>query len=375
LPQLFIAARKFVEDNWPIVAEMQPIGRIDKNPYLEKRYKSLKCFYQGIKILGHSFPPDLSKGFFGYHGTTPQAIVSICENGFDPERRSGQVHGRGEYFGITAVVSHGYTQKSSQLCFRQMIITFILRCPQITKKENFCYVVDNPVDWKYSFNLPVLVVTYGQMSNTQPLPFPNLIPDYVDDDVSSWHAPFRWHWCQDRGQYEPYNDTINRILERSYEQWKLHGGPSTIITPPFTSYFDNTSQIYQIDYKNNRQTNMNTSYQRAIDRRLMDKSSNIKKWFYRDKHGNWMQYESLIKNSIEKAYQSYRSEQGSSSVDIQFPDRPEIYQINFLLGQQINKTTNAIKSIKYEQGCPEPVKIPEGLKLIRGVLNKISKLF
>jgi hypothetical protein len=29
LPQLFIAARKFVENNWPIVAEMQPIGRID----------------------------------------------------------------------------------------------------------------------------------------------------------------------------------------------------------------------------------------------------------------------------------------------------------------------------------------------------------
>jgi hypothetical protein len=372
LPQLFIAAKKFVQDNWPVDAQMQPIGRVDENPYLEKRYKSLTRFSQGIKTLGHPFPPDLAKGFFAYHGCPFQAIAPICQNGFDPKRRSGQAYGRGEYFGVTANISHGYSQKGgSQQGFSQMIIVYLLRCTQNTTKENFCYVVDNPIDWKYAFNLPVLVVTYGQMSNTQPSPFPNLIPDYVDDDVSSWHAPFRWHWCQDRGQFEPYNDTINRILERSYEQWKLHRGSSTIITPPLTSYLDNTSQNYQIDYKNNRQTNMNTSYQRAIDRRLMDKSTNKKKWFYRDKYGNWMQYESLIENSIEKAYQSYRSGQGSSSVDIQFPDRPEIYQINFLLGQQINKTTDAIKSIKYDQGCPEPVKIWEGLKFIRGVLNKI----
>jgi hypothetical protein len=253
-----------------------------------------------------------------------------------------------------------------------MIITFLLRCPQITTKENFCYIVDNPIDWKYAFNLPVLIVTYGQMSHTRPSPFPNVIPDYVDDDdnPSSWNAPFRWYWCQDHGQSEPYNDAINRILEKSYEQWKLRGGSSTIFIP-----LDGTSQIYQIDYKNNRQTNMNTSYQRTIDRRLMDKSLDNKKWFYRDKHGNWMQYESLIQNLIEKAFQSYRSGQGSSSIDVQFPQRPETYQINFLLGQQINKTTSAIKSIKYEQGCPEPVKIAGGLTLFRGFVNKISKLF
>ena len=171
VPQLLKAAKKFVKDNWPIDDEMRPIGGIDENPYLEKRYKSLKRFYQGMKTLGHPFPPDLSRGFFAYHDTTPQAILSICQNGFDPERRSNQVHGRGEYFGVTAGVSHGYTQNGSQTYFRQMIITFLLRCPQITTKENFCYVVDNPIDSKYAFNLPVLIITYGQMSKSTTLAF------------------------------------------------------------------------------------------------------------------------------------------------------------------------------------------------------------
>jgi hypothetical protein len=252
-----------------------------------------------------------------------------------------------------------------------MIITFLLRCPQITTKENFCYIVDNPIDWKYAFNLPVLIVTYGQMSTTRPSPFPNVIPDCIDsdddddNDKSSWNAPFRWHWYQDNGQFEPYNDKINRILETSYERWKFHGGSSTIFLP----------EIYQIDYTNNRQTNMKTSYQRRVDRQLMDKSSDKKNWFYQDEQGNWIQYESLIQNSIDKAYQLYRTGQDLSSIDIQFPDRPEIYQINFLLGQQINKTTNTIKCIKYEQKCPEPVKIGEATKFIRGFFNKISKLF
>jgi hypothetical protein len=346
LPQLFKAARKFVEDNWPMDSQMQPIGRIDENPYLIKQYKSLKRFYKGIETLGHPFPPDLAKGFFAYHGSAFQAILPICQNGFDPKRRSGQVHGRGEYFGVTANISHGYSQKGgSQQGFSQMIIAYLLRCTQITTKENFCYVVDNPIDWEYAFNLPVLIVTYGQNAAIQPSPFPNQISAYVDDE-SPWKAPFRWYWRQDNGQFEPYNDKINEILEKFYEQWKLHGGSSTVVTPSLNRYIDDTPQTYKIDYQNNRQTNMKTSYQRVIDRRPIDNLPSNQNWFYQDEHDNWKPYEALIQNSIEKSFHLYQSGQGSSTIDIQFPGRPETYQINFSMGQQINKTTNAIKNIK-----------------------------
>jgi hypothetical protein len=227
-----------------------------------------------------------------------------------------------------------------------MIIAYLLRCPQTTTHGNFCYVVDNPTDWNYAFNLPVLIVTYGQGSNNQPSPFPNQIPNCVDEDESRWNAPFRWHWRQDNGKFEPYNDTINEILEKYYEQWKLHRGSSQIVTPPLTRYLDDVPQIYKIDYQNNTQTNMKTLYPRVIDRRPMDKLPENQNWYYRNELDNWVRYESLVQNSIEKAFLLYRSGQGPSTIDIQFPGRPEIYQVSFLKGQQTNRTTNVIRNIK-----------------------------
>jgi hypothetical protein len=231
-----------------------------------------------------------------------------------------------------------------------MIIAFLLRGPQTSTHGTYCYVVDNPTDWKYAFNLPVLVVTYGPNSASQSTPFVYPIPDYVldRDDDSPWTSPFRWYWRQDNGQFEPYNDVINEILEKSYEQWKLHGGPSTVVTPSLTRYLDDKPGTYKIDYQNNRQANMKTSYQRVIDRRPMDNSSAYQNWFYQDEHGNWKPYESLIQDSIERAFQSYRSGQGPSTIDVHFPGRPETYQINFLTGRQTNKTTNIAKTIKHE---------------------------
>ena len=344
--QLFNLAKKFLQDHWPIDSLMQPIGRIDENPYLVKKYESWARFSNGAKMLGHPSPPDLAQGFFAYHGTSSQAIAPICQTGFDPKRRSGQVHGRGEYFGVTANISHGYAQKpGNQQGINQMIIAFLVRCPLVTTKEGFCYVVDNPTDWTYAFNLPVLIVTYGQQATGQPSPFACAIP-VCTADHSVWNAPFRWYWHQYGSQYEPYNDSINMILEAYYEQWRFQGGSSTVVTPPLRRYLDDIPQAYQIDYGNKRQMNLKTSYTRAIDRRPTDKPPENQNWFYENEHGQWTRYESLIQNSIEKAYQLYRAGGGVSYHDIRFPGRPEVYQLNFSTGQQTNKTTNVSRNIK-----------------------------
>ncbi len=55
-----------------------------------------------------------------------------------------------------------------------------------------------------------------------------------------------------------------------------------------------------------------------------------------------------MQDSIEKAFQSYQSEQGSSITDIYPPGRLKIYQINFLNGQKTIKSTNKVKDIKRE---------------------------
>ena len=45
-----------------------------------------------------------------FHGTPEHNVENICRTGLDPARRSGQAHGRGEYFGGDAAVSLGYCQ-------------------------------------------------------------------------------------------------------------------------------------------------------------------------------------------------------------------------------------------------------------------------
>ncbi|CAF4586410.1 unnamed protein product [Rotaria sp. Silwood2] len=348
LPQLFEAAKKFVQENWPTDASMLPIDRIDENPNLEKQYKSLTRFYEGFKALNHDFPPDLGKGFFTDHGTISSAILAISQSGFDPKRRTGQLHGPGEYFAMTASISHGYSQRANQqIGSNQMIIAYLLRGTHVKTVQNFCYVIANPTDWKYAFNLPVLIVIYGPKAAGQSSAFPSTITDYVDDEPS-WTAPFLWYWHQDNGLFEPYNDSINVMLEKFYQQWKFHGGSSTIETPPLTRYVDDIPQTYRIDYKNNKQTNTKTSYTRTIDRRPMENPPNNRNWFYQNEHGKWIHFELLVQNSLEKAFKLYRSGQGPSTIDINFAGRPETYEINFLNGQQKNKNTNIIRHIKRE---------------------------
>jgi len=55
------------------------------------------------RILGRE-----ADGLEGFHGTHPDAVIPICDNGFDKSRRSGQVYGAGEYFAKNPSVSVGY---------------------------------------------------------------------------------------------------------------------------------------------------------------------------------------------------------------------------------------------------------------------------
>lgn len=142
--------------------------------------------------------------------------------------------------------------------------------------------------------------------------------------------------------------SLNKITEEFYERWKLHGGPAEIETPPVVLYLDDVPQTYRMDFRNNRQINTKTLYQRAIDRRPMNVLQGSRQWSYLDEHGKWIRYESLVQDSIEKAFQLYQTGQGSSTVDIHTPGRPETYRIHFIMGEQTNKATNATRKVKRE---------------------------
>jgi hypothetical protein len=73
------------------------------------------------------------------------------------------------------------------------------------------------------------------------------------------------------------------------------------------------------------------------------KISDTKNWYFRDENRAWIPYESLIQKTIEDAYQAYRLQLGPSTITVRFPGRPEFYEIDFLAGRQMNKTTSEIR--------------------------------
>ncbi|KAL7712331.1 RBR-type E3 ubiquitin transferase [Entamoeba marina] len=107
-------------------------------------------------------------GFFTWHGSSDAGVQGICNQGFNPGYRKGQVHGRGEYFGLTPKISTGYSKNGGHL-----IVTYILNSNHQKKVEGYCWVIDNPAGWSYSYCLPLLIVTLkgGQKVN------------YVKDDI------------------------------------------------------------------------------------------------------------------------------------------------------------------------------------------------
>ena len=50
-----------------------------------------------------------------FHGTPPQNLESILQNGLDPDQRKGQAHGPGEYFGKSPDVSLSYCRGGDRM--------------------------------------------------------------------------------------------------------------------------------------------------------------------------------------------------------------------------------------------------------------------
>jgi len=89
-----------------------------------------------------------------FHGTPEENIHSICREGLDPRRRSGQAHGPGEYFGGNMATSMGYCRGGRHM----LIFAVLLDNSGVTaiKEDNSAAIV---VINKPQHQLPLGVVT------------------------------------------------------------------------------------------------------------------------------------------------------------------------------------------------------------------------
>jgi hypothetical protein len=164
----------------------------------------------------HISPLRVTDGFFAWHGTDESAIAEICHSGFDPKLRKTQVYGCGEYFGVSASVSKSYCRGKPS----RMILAFILCKSKLKTQADFCHVVDNPIDWKSAYNVPVIVVTFGESVHGATTPFfvaAEALTESEPQETKAMVPPFRWYWQQDSQLFEPYTASINMLLGTSQD--------------------------------------------------------------------------------------------------------------------------------------------------------------
>lgn len=289
LEALFAPAEQFAD-----AAVDVTLGRVVeriRNPLLERGCPAMIRFVRGLIAKGGI--NMLSGVKFAYHGTNFPAIPLICQYGFDPTRRSGQVYGPGEYFGFTASTSSGYAKPAEHSHI--MILAALLNARELSINSRgvpFCYIVNNPPKWNMTYCLPLLIVRFsGSLrhsgaSLSAGIGFDLTIPNTdfsfsVDLEnpnsnassstagpgfvTSSALITAEWQWEGDQRAIIKYSAEQTKQLETAYRLWKNNIGPSKCALT-CTRLIDGISAAYEVDFGCMMQTNLKTNYRRQVKR-------------------------------------------------------------------------------------------------------------
>ncbi|KAJ4456295.1 hypothetical protein PAPYR_8534 [Paratrimastix pyriformis] len=371
---LITAATRWTEENWTLAPAV-----LHPNPGLAKLCPA------AIRFLRQAGSPlDLSRGFFAWHGTSDAAVDAICWQGFDPRKRGsavGQARGRGEYFGITCQTSAGYCHGGSHI-----LVAFILRDAAPKVIENFCYVVDNPVNWETSYCLPIAVVSMNgkvptfasgeSLQSLGPLPNPDervLIqpPGYTPTAVATaapapvapvapvavaveegWcevnQADFQWSWNDDSGPAR-YQDDVNGRIETMYELFRFHRGQQRVVVGDLVRLKDERLQIYTIDFEKMQQFNERTGFTRRVtrERRATPPGGDpTVQWQYEDQ-GRWFPLESAVQPRLNEALQQYRNAVGpGTGIELRVTGCFDTYRYDLINNAQENTRTRTSRRIR-----------------------------
>ena len=80
------------------------------------------ALFKKFKDKMMSLPKNQRKTCLAFHGTSPSSIQSICQNGYDPSRRSGQSYGPGEYFATTPDISLAYCRGGKKMLVNELLL-------------------------------------------------------------------------------------------------------------------------------------------------------------------------------------------------------------------------------------------------------------
>lgn len=158
--------------------------------------------------------------------------------------------------------------------------------------------------------------------------------------------PNKWYW-EDDDQFKEFDPVKQLEIETAYNQYLNDKTKGLIKIKGITRSVDQIAASYYIDFDQFIQVNAKTRYVRRI------RASNANKqpldwdrsyeWRYYDQ--NWISYPDEIQPIIENRYQSYISNQGSTSKFVLVANRDQFYEIKLSNLKQINLKTKFVRSI------------------------------
>ena len=80
------------------------------------------ALFRRFKQKWDSLPKGQQRTCLAFHGTADSNISSICQNGYDPNKRSGQAYGAGEYFATSPDIPISYCKGGKRMLLNELLL-------------------------------------------------------------------------------------------------------------------------------------------------------------------------------------------------------------------------------------------------------------
>lgn len=130
---MFCSMHKFTTFSFLVAKILTPRSEVDK--YLQKfsNLKVLKieenshakpggALFAKFKSKYLQLPKHQRTTQLAFHGTAEANIQSICTNGFDASKRSGQAYGAGEYFAVSPNIPLSYCKGGKKMLLNELLL-------------------------------------------------------------------------------------------------------------------------------------------------------------------------------------------------------------------------------------------------------------
>lgn len=139
-----------------------------------------------------------------------------------------------------------------------------------------------------------------------------------------------WVFLDDDGNWTPYDDEANEMVEAAYQKYVNEDGSSAIDVQGSKNDFR-----YRVDFDAMNQKNLSFKTTRKIKRKVISNAV----WKFLSEDNIWIPYDKQAQVTVELSYQKYLSKGHPSSITIRFAECGGKYRVDFKVYKQINVRT------------------------------------